>query len=68
MEVSAAGITWFGERIERGLRRACGVRGAARSLTFAGRRAETTINMGPALGSETPARNGLVLDGFVRTA
>lgn len=31
-------------------------------------RAGTTVNMGPTLGNEVPARDGLVLDGFIGTA
>jgi predicted RNA-binding Zn-ribbon protein involved in translation (DUF1610 family) len=67
--VTAAAVTRFGDRIERGPAASfrcarCGeVAGVIRVV-----RAGTTVNMGPPLGIEAPARDGLVLDYFLGTA
>ena len=67
--MTVAWLTRFGDRIERGPAASfrcarCGeVAGVVRVA-----RAGTTVNMGPSAGTQTPDRDGLVLDYFLGTA
>ena len=67
--MNTPGITRFGDRVVQGPAASfrCALCGEVAGVVRVAR-AGTTVNMGPPLGTETPDRDGLVLDYFLGTA